>query len=101
MTRESARPQGVRAIVSRLASWGARDRLSQLAHGGLRAAEQSLWESFIPQNVGIDRVALVQIQAKPGQVLQSQVAVVVDRRVGQILLQVGRPARVVGKKIDR
>ena len=52
------------------------------------------------QHVGVDRVALIQVQAEAGQILQPQIAIAVDVRVGQPGAEVCGRAGVVGEEID-
>ena len=53
------------------------------------------------QNLCVDRAALIEIQAEPREILQPQIAVAVDLRIGQIRLQVGRPAGVIARTDPR
>src|ERR1700704_3117695 len=65
------------------------------------ADEEIVGELAVSQNLGIDRAALVEVEAEAGQILQAQVAVAVDVRVLEPLFQVDRAAAVAGEHVDR
>src|SRR5436190_13401309 len=80
----------------------ATDRVPQGLHRFRRAGEQVFRElSGVGHDVLIDRVALIEVQAAAGQVLEAQVAIAVDHRVFQVAAHVGRLACEVGEQLDR
>ncbi len=72
----------------------------QRLHRRLGPGEQPLGKPRVLQHVRVDRPALVEVQAHAGQVLQPQVAVVVDLRVLEPRRQIRRVAGVGREQVD-
>src|SRR5690348_4035893 len=68
------------------------ERLLQPPQRRLRADEQVVGEDAVLEDLVVDRVALVEVDAHAGEVLQFQVPISVDRRVGCPPLQIAGTA---------
>src|SRR5438093_11171043 len=68
----------------------------------LRLADEEIFgELPVSQDLGVNRAALVEIEAEPGEILEAKIAVAVDVRVFEPLLQVDRPTRVSREHVHR
>ena len=77
-----------------------REILARSGPRALRSHEQIVRIAAVLQDLRVHPIAFVRVQPEAGEVLQSEIAVVVDRAVPQPGLQVGRPARVAREQVD-
>src|SRR5215475_3225274 len=63
--------------------------------------EQVFGKLPVPEDLRVNRTALVEVQAEPGKILQPQIAIAVDVRILEPLLQIDRTAAVAREHVDR
>src|SRR5215475_8657330 len=63
--------------------------------------EQVFGKLPVPEDLRVNRTALVEVQAEPGKILQPQIAIAVDVRILEPLLQIDRAAAVAREHVDR
>ena len=74
------------------------DRVPQPAKLLTRSDEDILRKFPVHEHVLVDVAPLVAIEPEPGEVLQPQVAIAVDRRIGQPRLEIGGAASVLPRR---